>query len=355
MTTGKGTAVRVPVPNEPRVLVAIPACNEEATISAVVGGVPRAFPGATTIHSLVVDDGSTDDTAARALAAGAAVVRHGRNLGLGKAFHSALEYMIERGYDILVTIDADGQFDPKDIAVVATPVISGEYDFATASRFLDPRLIPAMPRAKRLGNRAMSALISSLAGVRLHDVSCGMRCYSRRAALRLHLLGSFTYTQEVILNLAFKGLRLAEVPLRVRGVREHGESRVARSLWSYAWQTIKIVFRAYRDYHPMRFFGGLAVALLLPSIGLGAWLGIHFLRTGNFSPHKWAGFGSLALLLLAVALLLTGLVGDMLNRQRIYLEEMLFRLRSQGVESSFSGQIHPPPVASHDAPRPDQH
>lgn len=312
-----------------RLLVAIPARDEETTIADVVAGVPHSLKGVATIHNLVVDDGSTDATVERAAAAGARVVSHSGQRGLGAAFHSALRHMIEGGYDVLVTIDADGQFDPRDLPAIAGPVIDGEADFVTASRFLDPALTPEMPRAKRWGNRAMSALVSRLAGVRMRDVSCGMRCYNRTAALHLHLLGRFTYTQEVILNLAFKGLRLREVPLRIRGVREFGQSRVARSLWSYAWHTSKIAFTAYRDYHPMRFFGGLAVALLIPATCLAAWLAIHFLRTGNFSPHKWAGFGSLAFLLLALAFLLTGLVGDMLNRQRIYLEEILFRQRSQ--------------------------
>ena len=120
-----------------------------------------------------------------------------------------------------------------------------------------------MPAVKRWGNRAMSSLISRLAGQEFHDVSCGMRCYSRRAALQLHLVGRFTYTQEVVLNLAFKGLRIAEVPVRVRGEREFGESRVAGNLWRYALRSAQIIFRAYRDYHPLRFFGGLAAALLV--------------------------------------------------------------------------------------------
>jgi hypothetical protein len=202
----------------------------------------------------------------------------------------------------------------------------------------------------------MSALISRLAGLRLWDVSCGYRCYNRTSALRLHLLGRFTYSQEVILNLAFKGMRIVEVPLRVRGVREVGQSRLARNLWRYAWHTTKIILRAYRDYHPMRFFGALSASLFLPALALGAWLGIHYLRTGQFSPHKWAGFGSIAFLLLALAFFLTGLVGDMLNRQRVYLEEILFRQRSLACQEGLTATptLHRAGEHSLDA-GPDQH
>jgi hypothetical protein len=193
---------------------------------------------------------------------------------------------------------------------------------------MDPALIPEMPSAKLWGNRMMSRLISSLAGQRFHDVSCGMRCYSRRAALQLHLLASFTYTQEVILNLAFKGLRIVEVPVRVRGEREFGESRVAGSLWRYGLRTAQIIFRCYRDYHPLRFFGGIALLLLLPALCLAAFLLLHYLQSGAFTPHKWAGFTALGLALLALLVLQVGVIGDMLARHRAYLEEVLVRQRS---------------------------
>jgi hypothetical protein len=187
-----------------------------------------------------------------------------------------------------------------------------------------------MPPVKLWGNRMMSRLISRLAGHTFHDVSCGMRCYSRSAALQLHLLGRFTYTQEVFLNLAFKQLRITEVPIRVRGEREFGESRVASNLWRYALRTVQIIFRCYRDYHPLRFFGGIAVLLSVPALALGLFVLAHWWSTGGFSPHKWAAFSAGGLLALALLMLQMGVVGDMLTRHRVYLEELLYRQRSQG-------------------------
>src|SRR5262245_9739392 len=312
----------------PRLLVSIPALNEEPTVAEVVRGVPREIAGVGAVEVVVVDDGSSDRTGERARAAGAEVIRHERPLGVGAAFHSALEWGIEHGADLFATLDADGQFDPRDLPALVEPVLAGRADFSTASRFVDPLLAPEMPWVKRWGNRMMSRLISRLAGRTLHDVSCGMRCYSRRAAMHLHLLARFTYTQEVILNLAFKQLRIVEVPIRVRGVLADGESRVAASVWRYGLRTLQIVFRCYRDYHPLRFFGGMAVALLVPAALLGSFLLLHWLGTGQLSPHKWAGFGAAALVALAAAMLQLGVIGDMLNRHRVYLEELLYRQRS---------------------------
>ena len=314
----------------PRLLVSIPALNEERTVGQIVRGVHREIPGVGVVEVLVVDDGSADATAQVAEEAGARVIRHPSRRGVGAAFHTALSYGIDRGVDLIVSIDADGQFDPADIPALLAPVRSGEADLATASRFIDPALVPEMPAVKRWGNRMMSRLISRLAGQRFHDVSCGMRCYSRRAVLELHLLGRFTYTQEVILNLAFKGLRIVEVPLRVRGEREFGESRVAGSLWRYGLLTGQIIFRCYRDYYPLRLFGGIALLLLLPALALAGFLLGHYLQTGAFSPHKWAGFTALGLSLLALLVLQVGMVGDMLARHRAYLEEVLVRQRGGG-------------------------
>jgi glycosyltransferase involved in cell wall biosynthesis len=310
-----------------RLIVVIPALNEEKTIERVVRAIPRSISGVGEIDILVVDDGSTDRTAELARGAGAEVVHHPTPRGVGAAFQTALAEAIDHGADLIVNIDADGQFDPADIVKLVAPIIAGDADFVTASRFIDPKLLPDMPLVKRWGNRMMSRLISSLVGQRFFDVSCGMRCYSRRAALSLNLLGRFTYTQEVFLNLAFKHFRIAEVPIRVRGDREFGKSRVAGNLFRYATRTTRIIFRCYRDYYPMRFFGFFGVVLMAASAGFGGFLIWHYLSTGSLFPHKWAGFVAAALSFLSVAMFFAGMIGDMLNRHRIYLEELLYRQR----------------------------
>jgi glycosyltransferase involved in cell wall biosynthesis len=312
-----------------RVLVALPALDEEKTVAAVIRGIPRRIAGVASVDVLVVDDGSRDRTAEEAAAAGARVIRHASTRGVGAAFGTALRDAVESGADVLVSIDADGQFDPADIPALIAPVLAGEADFATASRFKDPALVPAMPAAKLWGNRMMARLVSRLTGQVFTDVSCGLRCYNRRAALTLNPMGRFTYTQEVFLNLAFKQLRIVEVPVAVRAEREHGASRVADNLWRYGLNTAGIIFRCYRDYRPLRFFGALGAAFLIPAAALGAFLLLHYLGTGSFSPHKWAGFAGAALAGFGVLMLFMGLIGDMLTRHRVYLEELLYHRRSE--------------------------
>ncbi len=311
------------------ILVAIPAFDEAVTVGRVVSSVPRSLSGARSVDVLVVDDGSSDATSELSHQAGARVIRHARNMGAGSAFRTTVREAIDSGADLLVTLDADGQFNPADIPKLIEPVVGGRADFSTASRFVDPALEPEMPWLKRWGNRQMSRLISSLTGQVFHDVSCGMRCYSRRALLNLNLMGRFTYTQEVFLNLAFKDLRIAEVPIAVRGEREHGNSKIASNLWAYAVRTFRIIFRAYRDYHPMRFFGGIAAALIVPGIMLWGFLLIHYLESGSLSPHKWSGVLGAGFVGSSLLMAYMGLIGDLLKRHRVYLEEILFHQRLQ--------------------------
>lgn len=313
-----------------KLVVIMPALNEELTVGDTIRRVPGEIPGVREVQVLVVNDGSTDGTVAQAQSAGAEIVTHSQRRGVGAAFQTGLTRAMELGADVVASIDSDGQFDPATLPALLEPVVSGRADFATASRFADPTLEPEMPKIKRWGNRMMSRLISRLIGQEFHDVSCGMRCYNRRAAMSLNLLGAFTYTQEVFLNLGYKRLRMVEVPVRIRGVRKHGNSRVASNLWQYGFRTMSIIFRCYRDYKPMRFFGKLALAMIVPAVVLEIFLLIHWISTGfrTFTPHKWAGFTGAALMVVALLLLMMGVIGDMLNRHRVYLEEVLYHVRN---------------------------
>src|SRR5262245_11510793 len=95
-----------------RLLVAIPCLNEADTIAKVIQGVPAVLPGITSIDVLVIDDGSTDATAAEAERAGARVLRHSVNRGVGIAFQAAIDFAVSQNYDVMINIDGDGQFDP---------------------------------------------------------------------------------------------------------------------------------------------------------------------------------------------------------------------------------------------------
>lgn len=321
----------------PSVLVAIPCLNEENTVASVVAQVPRLIEGVGRIDIVVLDDGSTDATAERARAAGADVIRHPSNQGLGATFRDAVAEALARRADLMVHIDGDGQFDAADIPTLIEPLVAGQADMCTASRFIDPDLVPTMPWVKRMGNRGVAWIVRVLTGSRFHDVSCGFRAFSRETLLRMNLFGTFTYTQESFLDLVFKNLRILEVPVKVRGVREFGTSRVASSVTRYAVRSSKIMLRAFVSYRPFRFFMSIALASFLVGFGLLGFLLVHYIRTGAFSPHIWAGFVGGSFCFLGFTTVITGIVGDMLVRIRMNQEELLYRLklaRFEGTDST---------------------
>jgi len=309
--------------------VVVPCLDEEESVAGVVRGIPFQIEGFQSIEVVVIDDGSTDATAERAAAAGATVVKNGENMGLGRTFQRGVSLALAQGADILVNIDGDGQFDPASIGELIEPIVRGEAHMVTASRFLDPALTPRMPAIKRWGNRQVARIVRLLTGKRFRDVSCGFRAFSREALLRMNLYGSFTYTHETFMDLVFKGMAIREIPLPVRGTREFGESRIASSIPRYAWRSLQIMARAFIAYRPFTFFAVLALVLLAAGSGLLAFLLVHYIRSGAFSPHIWAGFVGGGLGLTGLITLALGVLGDMLVRLRVNQEEILYTLKGR--------------------------
>jgi glycosyltransferase involved in cell wall biosynthesis len=324
-----------------KLVVTIPALNEEATIANVVAGVPRRLAGVDEVEVIVVNDGSTDRTAEFAAEAGALVVSLHNRPGLGKVFGTGLERAMRRGADIIVNIDGDGQFDPADIGKLVHPILEGEADFVTCSRFADPDLWPEMPKVKFWGNRVVTNIINWVCGgTSFTDVSCGFRAFNREAAYRLTLFGRFTYTQECFIDLFSKGVRMAEVPLKVRGVREHGKSRVASSIFKYATNSLPIILRAMRDIQPLKFFGGIALLLFVPAMVLATFVTAYYIINGRTTPYTSLITMSGVAITLAFLLGVLALLADMLGRHRKISEELLYLARRK----VYAGKRPPRPV-----------
>jgi len=312
-----------------KLVILIPAYNEEKTIEQVIKGIPGSIPGVDKIQAAVVDDGSSDRTAELAGRAGALVVRHPENRGVGAAFSTGISAALSMGADVIVNLDADGQFDPGDIPKIIAPVLSGEADFVTATRFGDKSLVPRMPLAKKYGNFMVRWIINFLTGKKFTDVSCGFRAYSRATALKLNLFGSFTYTQETFLNLVQKGIRMKEVPLKVRGEREFGQSRVAGSVLRYGLKSGSIILLAMRDIQPLSFFGWIGFGVcLLGLAGIGFVFG-HWLMTGMTTPYQSLILIGAVLLIVGFMLIVMALIAEMMGRIRKTQEEIVFMLRDR--------------------------
>jgi glycosyltransferase involved in cell wall biosynthesis len=199
--------------NEDRVLVIIPAYNEGKKIGKVVSSI---FEVASAFDILVVNDGSRDDTASEAAAAGAIVLTHPINMGYGVTIQTGYKYARENDYDYLIQIDGDGQHDPSYIKHLLAPVISGETDVAVGSRFREVESYrPSFSR--RLGILFFRKLVSIIIGREITDPTSGYQ------AMNSEVIRFFTNDifpcdypdADVLVSLNLAGFRIREVPVRM--------------------------------------------------------------------------------------------------------------------------------------------
>jgi glycosyltransferase involved in cell wall biosynthesis len=304
------------------VAVVIPAFNEELLIGKVLQAIPNFVD-----KVIVIDDGSTDRTVDVAKSHNAMVISQGTNRGVGMSLQTGINKVLEIGSEIMVNIDADNQFDAADIETIVMPIAEDRTDFVTASRFKDKQLYPVMSKVKFWGNKVVSFIVSTIIGTKFHDVSCGFRAYSKDTLFRLNLHGKFTYTHETILLLSFQNVRLMEVPVKIRGTREIGESRIASNVIRYGFKTLRIILQTYRDYDPFRMFTFIGALFLVIALISGSYVSFHFLSTGYFSPYKWVGFLSGGSLLIFMGFALIGFVIESLSVIRKNQDEILYYLK----------------------------
>lgn len=161
-----------------RVLVIIPAYNEEGAIGDVVYGARQALPGA---DVLVIDDGSADETVFEALSAGAMIVQHPFNLGIGATVQTGLKYACSEGYDVVLRLDGDGQHSQADIPTLFAALHEHGVDAVFGSRFLGTEAAMRIPLPRRLGIVCFACLVTLLTRQRATDTTSGFYCLNRRA------------------------------------------------------------------------------------------------------------------------------------------------------------------------------
>lgn len=206
-----------------RVIAVVPAWNEAGAIGQVVDGIHAADP---TLDVVVIDDASTDDTAAVAEIRGATVLRLPFNVGIGGAVQTGLRYALAHGYDVAVRLDGDGQHDPRELPKLLGPIERAEADLVIGSRFVDRKGSYRPPFARRVGIRVFARLVSLLGGQRVTDTTSGFVALDRIGIELFAEEYPHDYPEvEATLVALRSGLRLAQVQVEMRE-RETGSSSI---------------------------------------------------------------------------------------------------------------------------------
>jgi glycosyltransferase involved in cell wall biosynthesis len=218
-----------------RLLILIPAYNEQEAIREVVGRVRQAVPQS---DVLVVDDGSADNTAREASAAGAIVVRNPFNLNIGGAVQTGLKFAREKGYPMVIRVDGDGQHNPADIESIYAALQAGRADAVFGSRFLSREALMPIPWSRRVGIRFFAFMVSILTRSRATDTTSGFMGLNRRAIETLAAYMPQDYPEvesRILLHKA--GLRTLEIPTCMRA-RLAGSSSI--NSWSSFYYALKV-------------------------------------------------------------------------------------------------------------------
>ncbi len=311
-----------------KLVIQIPAYNEESTLPQTLRDLPRSLPGVDRVEVLVVDDGSTDRTAEVAREAGADhVVRLRGHQGLAAAFTVGLETALRLGADIIVNTDADNQYRGEDIARLIGPILEGQADIVVGDRGVAAleHFSPLKRRLQKWG----SWVVGRAAGIPIPDATSGFRALTREAALRLTVLGDYTYTLETLIQAGARQMKVVYVPVRTNP--QTRPSRLIRSIPSFLALSAVTIVRFYTMYRPLRVFTTIGAMLITGGLALGARF-LYFYLQNRGAGHVQSLILAAILTIVGFQVCLIGLMADLIQMNRKMLEEILYRVRKGELE-----------------------
>ncbi|HUP45185.1 MAG TPA: glycosyltransferase family 2 protein [Thermoanaerobaculia bacterium] len=310
-----------------KLIVQIPAYNEEATIAQTLREIPRKLEGIHAIETVVIDDGSMDKTVEAARKAGAThIVQLKTHRGLSAAFVAGIDASLRLGADIIVNTDADNQYAAADIARLIAPILKGSAEVVIGDRNVSnsPHMSPLKRTLQRMGSWA----VGRASGVSVADATSGFRAFSREAALQINVFNPFTYTLETIIQSGNRNLGVQSVAVKTNPPTR--PSRLYRGIGTYLRKSVVTIFRIHTLYRPLKTFFAIGTVLMLAGVVLGARF-LWFFAQGDRDGHVQS-------LILAAVFLITGfhtwliaLLADLIAVNRRLSEDMLIRLKRMEV------------------------
>ena len=306
-----------------KVIIQIPCYNEESTLPQTVRELPQSLPGVDVVEVLVIDDGSTDRTAAVARELGVDhIATLKQNQGLAYAFMAGLEAALEAGADVIVNTDADNQYRGDDIERLVQPILEDRADIVVGDRGV--AALEHFSPLKRLLQRWGSWVVERAAGIPIPDATSGFRAFTREAALRLTVLSDYTYTLETLIQAGARRMSVVYVPIRTNP--QTRQSRLISSIPSFLAISAVTILRFYAMYRPLRLFLSIGVAMIAGGVALGVRFLYYFLI--GYGTGKVQSLILVAILtIVGFQVCLIGLMADLVRLNRKMLEDVLYRVR----------------------------
>ncbi len=312
-----------------KLIIQIPCLDEAATLPATLRDLPRAIPGIDIVEILVIDDGSTDETAKVARALGVDhIVSLRRTRGLAAAFMIGIDTCLKLGADLIVNTDGDNQYHGQDIPSLVAPLLRGEADIVIGDR--EVQALRHLSWSRKFLQRLGSWTVRQVSNTRVPDTTSGFRAYTREAALRMTIVSEFSYTLESIIQAGKKRIAIAHVPVRTNA--QMRPSRLFHSVSSYLKQSGSTIVRIYTMYEPLKVFTTIGVVTVAAGLAMSLRF-LYFYFTGYGSGHVQSLLLAAVFLIVGFQIMLMGLVADVISGNRKLLEDLLYRVRSRELAS----------------------
>lgn len=318
---------------ETKLFIQIPCFNEEHTLPLVIADIPHKIEGVDKIYTLIIDDGSTDETVHVAQQIGIDyIIKNGSNLGLAKSYSRGIEACLYLGADIIVNTDGDNQYKGEDIVKLIKPIIDNKADIVIGCRDISGH--EEFTKYKKFLQKIGSSIVRRMSGTEVPDTTSGFRALNRKAAITLTVMSNFSYTLETLIQAGRSGLNVQWVSINTNPKRR--ESRLYKSVHNFVFLQLKTLLKIYLFYCPMRFFVWLASLFFLFSM-MNAGRILYFLFLVGREDIKFKiGSGILLLFttIITVLCIVAGLLGSVLSGIRFLMIDLRSRMRNMELKKN---------------------
>ncbi len=307
-----------------KLFVQIPCLNEENTLRDVLKTIPKKVEGFKSVEILIINDGSTDKTVEVAKNFGVKhFVTHRTNQGLARSFTDGLDYCLAHGADVIVNTDGDNQYPQADIPKLVVPILDGSADIVIGDRQTDT--IAHFGLFKKTMQRFGSWIVNKAAKTNVPDTVSGFRAYSREAAIKMHIVNSFSYCTESIIHAGRKRMAISSVPVTTNPPTR--KSRLFKNIWQHMYMTGRVIAKSYFMHEPLKVF-------VIPGVSLLVLSTVPFVRylaltIGSSDPGQHVQSLLLGVALFTAGLLfcVLGVIADLIKTNRIITENDLERTK----------------------------
>ena len=304
-----------------KLIIQIPCYNEEQTLKQVLQELPKEIPGISSIETLIIDDGSRDETVKIAKDFWVTyIVQHIWNKGLWNAFQSGVNTALSEGADILVNTDGDNQYPGKYISELVQPIIKSQADFVMWDR--QTATIKHFSPVKKFFQWLGSFLVRFFSGTNVPDSVSGFRAYSREALLKLNVTSDFSYAVDTLVQAGSKKIKMSHVPITIN--KPTRPSRLFKNMFQHMHQTFSILLRVYAMYHPLKlFFTFWSVFFILWFLGILRFLYFYITIDGNTGRIQSLILSG-TFLTVATIFFALWIIWDLISKNRKLIEDQLY-------------------------------